>query len=71
MLMMLSQTFYRCKISNNDDNDVEEEERIVQREYLKETLCEHPIWQDSKFWEQVLWQLILEQFESIPYDITW
>lgn len=31
------------------------------RQYIKERLLGHRLWQDGNFWEQTLWQLALEQ----------
>jgi hypothetical protein len=31
------------------------------RQYLKELLISHPIWAEGRFWEQALWQCVLEQ----------
>jgi hypothetical protein len=31
------------------------------RQYLKEIIVSHPLWQEGRFWEQALWQCVLEQ----------
>jgi hypothetical protein len=83
IIMMLSQTFYRKieTIENNEDDKKslfppdkdEDEDRGGKREYLKEMLSPHALWHksDCKFWEQALWQLIVEQLQTIPYDKVW
>jgi len=84
IIMMLSQTFYRkIETKDNDEHDQksslfppdkdEEEDRGGKREYLKEMLSPHALWHksDCKFWEQALWQLIVEQLQTIPYDKVW
>ncbi len=83
VIMMLSQTFYmlgesrekkdtaekKCGTANDDD---EEEGRAAQRRYLREILIGHPLWKESRFWEGALWQLVLEQLQTIPNcDIPW
>ena len=83
VIMMLSQTFYmlgesrekkdvtekKCKEA---DEEEEEEGRAAQRKYLREILIGHPLWKESRFWEGALWQLVLEQLQTIPNcDIPW
>lgn len=44
--------------------DLEEEDEgrdTGLRQYLKDSLIDHPIWHDGTFWEQVLWQCTVEQ----------
>jgi hypothetical protein len=52
-------------INSNDDDmdggDADVDRGVAQREYLKEILVSHSIWQDGNFWEQVLWQCAIEQ----------
>ncbi len=31
------------------------------RQYLKDVLITHPLWKEARFWEQALWQCVLEQ----------
>ena len=83
IIMMLSQTFYRkIETIENDEDDKkslfppdkdEEEDRSGKREYLKVMLSPHALWHksDCKFWEQALWQLIVEQLQTIPYEKVW
>lgn len=81
VIMMLSQTFYR-KIEGNrgrlDSEEADEEEDEAgrrgsqYRQYIKEKLMGHAIWQDGNFWEQTLWQCALEQvsFHSLCFLIV-
>jgi hypothetical protein len=41
------------------------------RDYLKEMLISHTIWRDGSFWEQALWQCMIEQMQTIPYEKAW
>jgi hypothetical protein len=41
------------------------------RMYLKELLISHVIWLDGRFWEQALWQCVLEQLVMIQLDQKW
>lgn len=64
------------KADNIDDEDDEEDETnlrrgVMHREFLKEILISHPIWKDSFFWEQVLWQCAFEQLQTLPYQVPW
>jgi hypothetical protein len=34
------------------------------RQFLKEIVVSHPIWQEGRFWEQALWQCVLEQVST-------
>ena len=34
---------------------------IVNREFIKEALINHPIWRDGNYWEQALWQCVIQQ----------
>jgi hypothetical protein len=52
--------------SNADDDETSADRGVAQREYLKEILISHPIWQDGNFWEQILWQCAIEQ---VSYSI--
>lgn len=55
--------------SHAEDEDEDEEEArrgAKHREYVKECLLAHPIWQDGNFWEQALWKCTIEQVISSP-----
>ena len=43
------------------------------REYLKTQLYSHRIWHDNscRFWEQTLWQLVIEQLPTIKLEMPW
>ena len=57
---------------DDDDDDDDEKGRAAQRRYLREILIGHPLWKESRFWEAALWQLVLEQLQTIPNsDIPW
>ena len=57
---------------DDDDDDDDEKGRAAQRRYLREILIGHPLWKESRFWEGALWQLVLEQLQTIPNsDIPW
>jgi hypothetical protein len=34
-------------------------------------LIGHPLWAESRFWEHALWQLVIEQLQTIPNDVAW
>ena len=86
VVMMLSQTFY-TSTTRHTSHDVEEEKNgddTNKREtttteekdeekhtYLKDTLATHPLWSNIKFWEQMLWECIIEQLQTIPYENRW
>ena len=54
------------------EDDDEEEGRAARRMYLREILIGHPLWKESRFWEGALWQLVLEQLQTIPNsDVPW
>jgi hypothetical protein len=36
------------------------------RKYLKEIIISHSLWQEGRFWEQALWQCVLEQVPCPP-----
>jgi len=85
IIMMLSQTFYRkieTKTNDEENNNKgslfppdkdDEDDRGGNRQYLKEMLSPHALWHksDCKFWEQALWQLIVEQLQTMPYEKVW
>ena len=65
-------------VTSDSGSDTEEDDEgeiagrgVGVRQYLKEVLIPHPIWNDGKFWEQVLWECALEQLQTIPYDVPW
>lgn len=37
---------------------------VKYRQFIKERLMGHPIWQDGNYWEQTLWQCALEQVNA-------
>ena len=40
------------------------------RWYIKEILLDHPMWKEARFWEQSLWQCVMEQVGIIFMSIT-
>lgn len=52
-----------------DESETDVDRGVEQREYLKEILVSHPIWQDGNFWEQVLWQCAIEQVVPLYLDV--
>lgn len=34
-------------------------------------LIGHPLWAESRFWEHALWQLVIEQLQTIPNEVAW
>ncbi|CAE7662112.1 unnamed protein product, partial [Symbiodinium microadriaticum] len=79
IVMILSQTFYRNVHDENAhiDDTVPDEDKHAdescrdRRQYLKEILICHPIWAEGRFWEQALWQCVLEQLQMIQYGVAW
>eukprot|EP01035_Chromulina_nebulosa_P020475 gene20475-26565_t len=55
----------------SDDEDDEGSRVVGRREYIKDLLLLHPIWQEGQFWELVLRDCAYEQLQTIPYDIAW
>lgn len=56
----------KVKARNEDDEDDDDDDDAPKRgvefrEYIKEKLMGHPIWEDGNFWEQALWQCAIEQ----------
>eukprot|EP00605_Chrysophyceae_sp_TOSAG23-4_P000264 GSChrysophyteH1.ASY1.ANO1.305.1 assembled CDS len=41
------------------------------RQYLKDVLTPHPIWNGDTFWEEVLVECVLEQLQMIPCEVPW
>jgi hypothetical protein len=35
------------------------------RWYIKEILLDHPMWKEARFWEQSLWQCVMEQVRTV------
>jgi hypothetical protein len=62
-------------VGSGSDTEIDEAENTGRgtkaRQYLKDVLTPHPIWNDGKFWEQVLWECALEQLQTIPYEVPW
>ena len=58
-------------VNADSENDPNSNNRIDRRRYLRELLVHHPLWKDSRFWEQALWQLIMDQLATIPNEIPW
>ena len=76
VIMMLSQTFYSSEREEGEgDRDREKERerggRGGRRRYLKDQLVPHPLWQDAKYWELLLWECTIEQLHTIPYPKRW
>jgi hypothetical protein len=44
---------------------------LLLRKYLREILIGHPLWAESRFWEHALWQLVIDQLQTIPNDLPW
>jgi hypothetical protein len=59
------------QVDDNEDEDEDAPKRGVEfREYIKEKLMGHPIWEDGNFWEQALWQCAIEQV-TFAVDAVW
>ena len=60
-------------IQKSDDcgSSQEREDGGARRMYLKELLISHPLWLDGRFWEQALWQCVLEQLMLVQFDEKW
>lgn len=59
--------------SQNSENDEEdsnfrENEIGKRRQFLKEIIISHQLWQEGRFWEQALWQCVMEQVDSDNVD---
>lgn len=63
------------KGSKGEEEEDEEEEiarrGIQYRQYIKEKILGHPLWEDGNYWEQALWQCAIEQLQTIPYEKPW
>ncbi len=46
---------------DEEDEDGNAKRGVEYRQYIKEKLMGHPIWQDGNYWEQALWQCAIEQ----------
>jgi len=46
-------------------------ERLESRRYLRELLIGHPLWAEARFWEHALWQLVIDQLQTIPNEVPW
>eukprot|EP00602_Paraphysomonas_sp_CaronLab_P002722 CAMPEP_0185022944 /NCGR_PEP_ID=MMETSP1103-20130426/5650_1 /TAXON_ID=36769 /ORGANISM="Paraphysomonas bandaiensis, Strain Caron Lab Isolate" /LENGTH=719 /DNA_ID=CAMNT_0027555273 /DNA_START=206 /DNA_END=2365 /DNA_ORIENTATION=+ len=57
--------------TQESDNSRRESDGEGRRQYLKEIVIAHPIWQEGRFWEQALWQCVLEQLQMIQYGVAW
>jgi hypothetical protein len=57
---LFSSDVRRSRESSGDGNSDARSKRV----YLKELLLSHPIWKDKSFWEQTLWDCILEQVRN-------
>ena len=71
------QTFYRDvptadEKANGEACDEKHSDEISRdrRQYLKEILVSHPIWAEGRFWEQALWQCVVEQVDDVWTSIT-
>ena len=53
--------------SDEEDEDGNAKRGVEFRQYIKEKLMGHPIWQDGNYWEQALWQCAIEQVRKIIY----
>jgi hypothetical protein len=83
VIMMLSQTFYTSEEGGKKEKEKEKERRDglceeegfgsreSSRQYLKDYLLPHPLWQDAKYWELLLWECTIEQLHTIPYPVRW
>jgi hypothetical protein len=52
-------------------NERGREDGGARRKYLKELLISHSIWSDGRFWEQALWQCVLDQLVMIQVEEKW
>jgi len=56
--------------NDEEDHDGEDAQRGTKyREYIKEKLLSHPIWQDGIYWEQALWKCTIEQV-NLTFCVT-
>jgi len=49
----------------NSEQDDGQSQPQVRRQYAKDCLMTHGIWRHEGFWEQALWQMVLEQLQTI------
>lgn len=61
----------RSKRDSTDD--VSAVEKRLEREYVKTQVSTHQIWHASsgRFWEQALWQLVVEQLPTVRLEKPW
>ncbi len=60
----------RREADEEEDEDASIAKRgVAHRQYIKEKLTTHPIWQDGNYWEQALWQCAIEQVGLIVFDV--
>lgn len=52
----------------SDKNNFRSNEVGKRRQYLKEIIISHTLWQEGRFWEQALWQCVLEQVNIQNYS---
>ena len=69
MAMMLSQTFYR-EVAKEQQPGSAPPSRD-DREYLKQALLTHPLWEDMSFWDEACWQSISESLKEGQTDTLW
>jgi hypothetical protein len=75
VIIMLSQTFYQTSSYCTVDNPPAVASQVtaaaaatrLNRLYLKDLLSSHSIWRVESFWENVLWDLVLDQVKDIPH----
>eukprot|EP01038_Epipyxis_sp_PR26KG_P012593 gene12593-16887_t len=67
----LSEDYYGDDVEIDEDDGIIGKRGADHRQYIKERLVNHPIWQDGNYWEQALWQCALEQLATIPYEKAW
>ena len=54
-------TYIHAYIEVDKDEDEVAQRGAQHREYIKEKLLHHVIWQDGNYWEQALWKCTIEQ----------
>jgi hypothetical protein len=57
--------------TKNTKNSNSSGEKIEHKLYIKEILLDHAMWKDARFWEQSLWQCVMEQLQTYRFGGAW